>query len=64
MQQPCDLLASTATLAGARSCPCRWSSPAAGALAAKVDPRWLLTTVPVVVASGLYLDARIGSPSC
>jgi predicted MFS family arabinose efflux permease len=36
------------------------ASPAAGALAAKVGPRWLLITGPVIVAAGFLLAARIG----
>ena len=37
------------------------ASPAAGTLAAKVDPRWLLSTGPVIVAAGFLLTLRIGS---
>src|SRR5882672_10051451 len=37
------------------------ASPAAGALAAKVGPRWLLITGPVIVAAGFLLAVRIGS---
>jgi len=44
-----------------RCCPCRWSSPAADALVAKVGPRWLLITGPVIVAAGFLLMLRIGS---
>jgi MFS family permease len=37
------------------------ASPAAGALAAKVGPRWLLITGPVIVAAGFLLMLRVGS---
>jgi MFS family permease len=37
------------------------ASPAAGALAAKVGPRWLLIAGPVIVAAGFLLTLRIGS---
>lgn len=37
------------------------ASPAAGALAARVGPRWLLTTGPVIVAAGFLLMLWIGS---
>jgi MFS family permease len=37
------------------------ASPAAGSLTAKVGPRWLLTTGPLIVGSGLLLMLRIGS---
>jgi predicted MFS family arabinose efflux permease len=37
------------------------ASPAAGALAAKVRPRWLLITGPVIVAAGTLVTLRIGS---
>ena len=36
------------------------ASPAAGALAAKVGPRWLLITGPIIVAAGFLLTLRIG----
>ena len=55
----------TATQAGAALLPLPLviavASPAAGALAARVGPRWLLTTGPVIVASGFLLTLRIGS---
>jgi predicted MFS family arabinose efflux permease len=55
----------TATQAGAALLPLplviAMASPAAGALAAKVGPRWLLITGPVVVAAGFLLTLRIGS---
>ncbi len=55
----------TATKAGAALLPLPLviavASPAAGALAAKVGPRWLLITGPVIVAAGLLLMLRIGS---
>ncbi len=55
----------TATQAGAALLPLPLviavASPAAGALAAKVGPRWLLITGPVVVAAGFLLAVRIGS---
>jgi MFS family permease len=54
----------TATQAGAALLPLPLviavASPAAGALAAKVGPRWLLTTGPLIVAAGLLLMLRIG----
>src|SRR6266851_3335511 len=37
------------------------ASPAAGALAAKVGPRWPLIVGPVIVAAGFLLALRIGS---
>jgi MFS family permease len=55
----------TATQAGAALLPLPLviavASPAAGALAAKVGPRWLLITGPVIVAVGFLLTLRIGS---
>src|ERR1700680_2076920 len=55
----------TATQAGAAVLPLPLviavASPAAGALAAKVGPRWLLITGPVIVAAGFLLTLRIGS---
>src|SRR5712672_4485304 len=55
----------TATQAGAALLPLPLviavASPAAGALAAKVGPRWLLITGPVIVAAGFLLAVRIGS---
>ena len=55
----------TATQAGAALLPLPLviavASPAAGALAAKVGPRWLLITGPVIVAAGFLLMLRIGS---
>jgi MFS family permease len=55
----------TATQAGAALLPLPLviavASPAAGALAAKVGPRWLLITGPVIVAAGFLLTLRIGS---
>jgi predicted MFS family arabinose efflux permease len=55
----------TATQAGAALLPLPLviavASPAAGALAARVGPRWLLITGPVIVAAGLLLMLRIGS---
>jgi predicted MFS family arabinose efflux permease len=54
----------TATQAGAALLPLPLviavASPAAGALAAKVGPRWLLITGPVIVAAGFLLTLRIG----
>jgi EmrB/QacA subfamily drug resistance transporter len=54
----------TATQAGAALLPLPLviavASPAAGALAAKVGPRWLLITGPVIVAAGFLLALRIG----
>ena len=37
------------------------ASPAAGALAGRVGPRWLLITGPVIVAAGFFLMLRIVS---
>jgi MFS family permease len=55
----------TATQAGAALLPLPLviavASPAAGALAAKAGPRWLLITGPVIVAAGFLLAVRIGS---
>jgi MFS family permease len=55
----------TATQAGAALLPLPLviavASPAAGALAVKVGPRWLLITGPVIVAAGFLLALRIGS---
>ena len=55
----------TATQAGAALLPLPLviavASPAAGALAARVGPRWLLITGPVIVAAGFLLTLRIGS---
>jgi predicted MFS family arabinose efflux permease len=55
----------TATQAGAALLPLPLviavASPAAGALAAKVGPRWLLIAGPVIVAAGFLLTLRIGS---
>jgi EmrB/QacA subfamily drug resistance transporter len=55
----------TATQAGAALLPLPLviavASPAAGALAARVGPRWLLITGPVIVAAGFLLMQRIGS---
>src|ERR1700720_858858 len=55
----------TATQAGAALLPLPLviavASPAAGALAAKVGPRWLLITGPAIVAVGFLLTLRIGS---
>ena len=55
----------TATQAGAALLPLplviAMASPAAGALAAKVGPRWLLIAGPVIVAAGFLLAMRIGS---
>ena len=55
----------TATQAGAALLPLPLviavASPAAGALAAKVGPRWLLITGPIIVAAGFLLAVRIGS---
>jgi MFS family permease len=55
----------TATQAGAALLPLPLviavASPAAGALAAKVGPRWLLIAGPVIVAAGFLLAVRIGS---
>jgi MFS family permease len=55
----------TATQAGAALLPLPLviavASPAAGTLAAKVGPRWLLITGPIIVAAGFLLAVRIGS---
>jgi predicted MFS family arabinose efflux permease len=55
----------TATQAGAALLPLPLiiavASPAAGALAAKVGPRWLLIAGPAIVAAGFLLTLRIGS---
>ena len=55
----------TATQAGASLLPLplviALVSPAAGALAVKVGPRWLLITAPIIVAAGFLLMLRIGS---
>src|SRR6266853_1540742 len=55
----------TATQAGAALLPLPLviavASPAAGALAAKVGPRWLLITGPLIVAAGFLLALRIES---
>ncbi len=55
----------TATQAGAALLPLPLviavASPAAGRLAARVGPRWLLIAGPVIVAVGLLLMLRIGS---
>ena len=55
----------TATEAGAALLPLplviALASPGAGALAARVGPRWLLITGPVIVAAGFLLAVRIGS---
>jgi len=55
----------TATEAGAALLPLplviAMASPAAGALAARVAPRWLLIAGPVIVAAGFLLGLRIGS---
>src|ERR1700682_1638497 len=55
----------TATQAGAALLPLPLviavASPAAGALAARIGPRWLLITGPVIVAAGFLLAVRIGS---
>src|SRR6202011_90132 len=55
----------TATQAGAALLPLPLviavASPAAGALAAKVGPRWPLIVGPMIVAAGLLLTLRIGS---
>src|SRR6266404_5405615 len=54
----------TATQAGAALLPLplviAMASPAAGALAARVAPRWLLITGPVVIAAGFLMALRIG----
>jgi MFS family permease len=55
----------TATQAGAALLPLPLviavASPAAGALAAKVGPRWPLIVGPMMVAAGFLLALRIGS---
>jgi EmrB/QacA subfamily drug resistance transporter len=55
----------SATQAGAALLPLpvviAMASPAAGALAARVAPRWLLITGPLIVAAGFLLTPRIGS---
>jgi predicted MFS family arabinose efflux permease len=55
----------TATQAGAALLPLPLviavASPAAGALAARVGPRWMLVAGPIIVAAGLLLTLRIGS---
>src|ERR1700680_1056872 len=55
----------TATQAGAALLPLPLviavASPAAGALAARVGPRWPLIVGPVIVAAGFLLAPRIGS---
>jgi predicted MFS family arabinose efflux permease len=55
----------TATQAGAALLPLPLAiavaSPAAGAFAAMVGPRWLLITAPAIVAAGFLLAVRIGS---
>ena len=55
----------TATQAGAALLPLPLviaaASPAAGALAGRVGPRWLLITGPVIVAAGFFLMLRIVS---
>jgi EmrB/QacA subfamily drug resistance transporter len=55
----------TATQAGAALLPLPLviavASPAAGALAARVGPRWPLIVGPVIVAAGFLLALRIGS---
>jgi EmrB/QacA subfamily drug resistance transporter len=55
----------TATQAGAALLPLpliiALASPAAGALAARMGPRWLLIIGPLIVAVGLLLTIRIGS---
>jgi hypothetical protein len=57
----------TATQAGAALLPLPLAiavaSPAAGASAVKVGPRWLLITGPVIVAASFLLAVRIGSDS-
>jgi predicted MFS family arabinose efflux permease len=54
----------TATQAGAALLPLplviAMASPAAGALAARVAPQWLLIAGPVIVAAGFLLTLRIG----
>jgi EmrB/QacA subfamily drug resistance transporter len=55
----------TATQAGAALLPLplviAMASPAAGALAARVGPRWPLIVGPTIVAAGFLLALRIGS---
>ncbi|MFK4525244.1 EmrB/QacA subfamily drug resistance transporter [Bradyrhizobium japonicum] len=55
----------TATQAGAALLPLplviALASPAAGVMAAKVGPRWLLIIGPLIVAAGFLLTLRIGS---
>jgi MFS family permease len=55
----------TATQAGAALLPLPLviavTSPGVGALAARLGPRWLLITGPVIVAAGFLLTLRIGS---
>jgi EmrB/QacA subfamily drug resistance transporter len=55
----------TATQAGAALLPLPLiiaiASPAAGALAARIGPRWLLIVGPIIVATGFLLALRIGS---
>jgi EmrB/QacA subfamily drug resistance transporter len=55
----------TATQAGAALLPLPLiiavASPAAGALAARIGPRWLLIMGPIVVAAGFLLALRVGS---
>ncbi len=55
----------TATQAGAALLPLPLviavASPAAGALAAKIGPRWPLIVGPMIVAAGFLLALRIGS---
>ena len=54
----------TATQAGAALLPLPLiiaiASPAAGALAARIGPRWLLVMGPIVVAAGFLLALRVG----
>jgi EmrB/QacA subfamily drug resistance transporter len=55
----------TATQAGAALLPLPLiiaiASPAAGALAARIGPRWLLVIGPILVAAGFLLMLRVGS---
>jgi EmrB/QacA subfamily drug resistance transporter len=55
----------TATQAGAALLPLpvvlALASPAAGALAGKIGPRWPLVIGPIIVAAGFLLALRIGS---
>jgi len=55
----------TATQAGAALLPLSLviavASPAAGALSAKIGPRWLLVVGPIIVALGFLLTLRIGT---